>query len=119
MSSQTSGPLARGGEGQRCAAAGLAVSATVAPMLPARMRRRVHTSVRQRIGAELDVHGAWAGAFAGFHQPWRAVAIRAPQAAALPAGVWIIDARVHAFGEEADGVGEAHRDELAVLQRNK
>src|SRR5262249_48382483 len=44
-------------------------------------------SVRQRIGPHLDVYGARLGALAAFLQPRRAVAVRAPQAAALTAGI--------------------------------
>src|SRR6267142_4477087 len=55
------------------------------------------------------------GTFAAFDQPWRAVAICSPQAAALPAGVRIVDAAVKALGIEAEGIGNADRDHLTVL----
>src|SRR4051812_42270350 len=62
---------------------------------------RTHGSVRQRIGPDLDMHGTGLRALAAFLEPWRAVAVGAPQAAALPAGVRIVDAPVQAFREEA------------------
>src|SRR5215475_10037062 len=64
-------------------------------------------SLRQRIRPHLDVHGAGLRALAAFHQPRRAVAVRAPQPAALPAGVRIVDASVQSLGEEAYGIRDA------------
>src|SRR6266478_6180906 len=55
-------------------------------------------SVCQWIGPQLDVHGPRLAAFAAFHQPRRAIAVGAPQPAAFPAGVGIIDAPVEALG---------------------
>src|SRR5262245_7291857 len=76
-------------------------------------------SVRQRIGPHLDVYGARLGALAAFLQPRRAVAVRAPQAAALPAGVRVVDAPVQAFGKEAQRVGDAQHDHPSVLERGE
>ena len=42
-----------------------------------------------------------------------------PQAAALPAGVRIVDAAIEALGIEAHRVGDAQHDHLAVLERDK
>src|SRR5205085_4011971 len=50
-----------------------------------------------------------------FDQPWRAIAIGGPQTAAFPAGVRIIDAAVESLGVEAERIGHADRDHLAVL----
>src|SRR5262245_64062171 len=58
-------------------------------------------SMRQRIGAKLEVHGDRLAALAALAQPRRAVAARRPQAAALPAGIGIVDASVETFGVEA------------------
>src|ERR1700733_12327787 len=74
------------------------------------------TSVRQRIGPELDVHGAWTLAPAAFLEPGRAVAIRAPQPAAFPAGGGIVDPPIKTLGIEADRIRNPDRDHLAVLQ---
>src|SRR3979490_1635822 len=77
------------------------------------------TSVRQWIGPELDVHGARPGALAAFLEPRRAVAVRAPQPAAFPAGVRIVDTPIEALGIEAERIGNPDRDHLAVLQRHE
>src|SRR5262249_37347754 len=73
-------------------------------------------SVRERVGPHLDVYGARLGALSAFLTPWRAVAVRAPQAAALPAGIRVIDASVQALGKEAQRVGDAQHDHLPVLE---
>src|SRR6266404_462460 len=77
------------------------------------------TSVRQRIGPELDVHGARARALAAFLEPGRAVAVGAPQPAAFPAGVGIVDTPAKALGVEGERIGNPDRDHLAVLQRHE
>src|SRR5438105_9611386 len=76
-------------------------------------------SMRERIRSHLDLHRARLRAPAGFHQPRRAVTVRAPQSAAFPSGVWIVDAPVESLGEEADRVRDAQRDHLAVLERDE
>src|SRR6266446_1878136 len=91
---------------------------------PAAMRRGAFklsekTSVRQRIGPKLDVHGARPCALAAFLEPRCAVAVRAPQPAAFPAGVRIVDTPVEALGVEAERIGNPDRDHLAVLQRHE
>ena len=58
-------------------------------------------SVRDRGRAHLDVDREGLGALAELVQPRRAVAARTPQAAALPAGVRIVDAPVEALSEKA------------------
>src|SRR5262245_31450363 len=75
--------------------------------------------VRQRIGPDLDVDGARIAALAGFHQPGRPVAVGAPQAAALPARIRIVDAAVEALGVEAHRIRDADHHHLAVLQRDE
>src|SRR6266436_3485800 len=77
------------------------------------------TSVRQRIGPKLDVHGARHRALAAFLEPGRAVAVRAPQPAAFPPGVGIVDTPVKALGIEAERIGNPDHDHLAVLQRHE
>src|SRR5262249_7644846 len=57
-------------------------------------------------------------AFAAFDQPRRPVPARGPQAAALPAGVWIVDTAVEPLDVEAERVGDAEQDHLAVFQRD-
>src|SRR6516162_637434 len=83
-----------------------------APMMCAR-------SVRQRIGPHLNVYGARLCALAAFLQPRRAVAVRAPQPAALPAGVRVIDSAVQALGKEAQRIGDAQHDHLPILERGE
>src|SRR5262245_40419618 len=46
-------------------------------------------SARQRVRAQLDVHGARLAALAALHQPRRAIAVGAPQPAPFPARVRI------------------------------
>src|ERR1700686_3739315 len=77
------------------------------------------TSIRQRIGPELDVHGARHRALAAFLEPGRAVAVGAPETAAFPAAVRIVDPAVEALGVEAERIGNPDRDPLAVLQRHE
>src|SRR5262249_40116768 len=76
-------------------------------------------SVRLRIGPHLDVYGGRLGALAAFLQPRRAVAVRAPQPAALPAGVRVIDAPVQALGKEAQRVRDTQHDHLPILERGE
>src|SRR6266513_2923159 len=73
----------------------------------------------ERIGTQLDVHRARLRALAAFHQPWRAIAARAPEPASLPAGVRIVDAPVHPLGEETHWVRNAQHDHLPVLERDE
>src|SRR6202023_3446866 len=84
---------------------------------PTRLSQR--TSVRQRIGPKLDVHGTRPCALAAFFEPRRAVAVRAPQPAAFPAGVRIVDTPIEALGVEAERIGNPDCDHLAVLQRHE
>src|ERR1035437_4520565 len=77
------------------------------------------SSVCERIGAKLHVHGARHASLAAFLEPRRAVTVRAPQPASLPAGVRIVDTPVDALRVEADRVRDADRDHLAVLQRDE
>src|ERR1044072_5362721 len=72
-------------------------------------------SVRQRIGPELEMRRERLGAFAAFDQPWRAIAVCRPQAAALPARIRIVDAAVKTLGVEAERIRHANRNHLAVL----
>src|SRR2546426_713097 len=57
--------------------------------------------------------------FAVLHQPRRAVAARAPQAAALPAGFRIVDAPVEAFSVKSQRVGHGQKNHLAVFQSDQ
>src|SRR5258708_4146602 len=76
-------------------------------------------SMRQRIGADLDVYRARRGTFAGLHQPRRAVTVRSPQSPALPPGVRVVNPCVEALGKEAYRIRDAERDELAILERDE
>src|SRR2546427_6719724 len=84
-------------------------------------------SVGERIRTQLEVHDQRAGqGLAGragtrrvdaldVHR--RSVARGHPQSSALPAGLRIVDAAVHALGEEAHGIRNAQLDDLPVRQR--
>src|SRR5215470_1294193 len=76
-------------------------------------------SVRERVGPHLDVYGARLGALSAFLKPWRAVPVRAPQPAALPAGIRVIDASVQPLGKKAQRVRDAQHDHLLVLERSE
>ena len=65
------------------------------------------------------MHGERLGALAVLHQPRRAVAARAPQTAAFPAGFRIVDAAVEAFGVKAERIGHSQQNHLAVFQRDQ
>src|SRR6202140_1870366 len=82
---------------------------------PRGVRISQRTSVRQRIGPKLDVHGARHRALAAFLEPGRAVAVRAPQPSAFPPGVGIVDTPVKTLGVEAERIRNPDRDHLAVL----
>src|SRR5712671_8237765 len=71
-------------------------------------------SVRERIRAHLQLEhaGLLLGAVLGVED--RAGAGRGPQPAALPAAARIVDAAIDVLGEEAERVGHAQIDELAV-----
>ena len=77
------------------------------------------TSIRERIRPKLDVHGARHCALVTFLEPRCAIAVRAPQSAAFPAAVWIVDPPIQALGIKAERIGNPDRDHLAVLQRHE
>ncbi len=72
--------------------------------------------MRQRVRSKLEVNHLGHGPFSGLAVEWCARAPGGPDALALPAFLGIVDAAVHAFGEEAQRVGHAHDYELAVHQ---
>src|SRR5439155_18020507 len=76
-------------------------------------------SMCERIGPYLNVYGSGLRSFAHFHQPRRALAVRAPQRTALPAVVGIVDAPVKTLGEEAHRIRDAQHDHLPVLERDE
>src|SRR5207247_11214151 len=70
-------------------------------------------------GAELELGEPWRIALAAFHVERRAVARARPDAAALPAGVRVVDAPVEGLGIEAHRIRDDEIDHLAVLERNQ
>src|SRR5438445_7717926 len=87
--------------------AGRSVRGRFRPPLKAHDQRagqRLTGRARARCVDALDVHR-------------RAVARGHPQPLALPAGFGIIDAAVHALGEESHRIGDAELDDLAVRER--
>src|SRR5262245_26036041 len=75
--------------------------------------------LRQRIAPHLDVYGARLGALTALLQPWRAVAVRAPQAATFPAGARIVDTAIQALGKKAQRVRNAQHDHLPIPERDE
>src|SRR6266568_2193215 len=101
--------------------------ATAKPPLPT--LRFLHPSMRERIRAQLEVHDqrarsggcglawrAWSGRVDAFDMDRRAVAGGHPEAAALPAGIAIIDASVEPLGEKAHRIGDAKLNDLSADQ---
>src|SRR4051812_23609221 len=82
---------------------------------PRRIIRSLPASLRERVGAELEVRRERLRALSAFDQPGRTVTVGSPQAAALPAGVRVVDAAVEALGVEAERIRHADRHHLAVL----
>src|SRR3984885_15635143 len=76
-------------------------------------------SMRQRVGADLDVDRHGGHARAAFLEPGGGVAFRRPQAPALPAGVRIVDAGIKSLGIEAERIRDAQRYHLAIDQRRE
>src|SRR5205809_2745627 len=58
-------------------------------------------------------------ALAAFHEPRRAIAARRPEPAALPPGLWIVDASVESLRVEAERIRDAHHDHLPVLETDQ
>src|SRR5688500_3146492 len=77
------------------------------------------TSARQRIGPELHLVNLARRPLARFHVKWRTRADGGPQAAPLPARLRIVDAAVQPLGVEAERIGHANHDPLAVLEREQ
>src|SRR6266545_8018495 len=76
--------------------------------------------LRQRIRPHLELHELRPLALAdAFVVERRAVAGGGPDAAALPAGVRIVDAAIEGLRIEAHRIRHHHVDHLAVLQRNQ
>src|SRR6202008_3415620 len=61
-------------------------------------------SVRERVGAQLEVHRDRLLALAAFHEPRGTIAAGGPQPTPLPAGARIVDAPVEALGVEAERI---------------
>src|SRR4029450_7104573 len=74
----------------------------------------VRSSPRQRIGPDLELYHLRQRALAALDVERRALAVGRPDATALPARVRIVDASVHSLGVEAERVGDAHVDPLAI-----
>src|SRR5215469_5953071 len=79
----------------------------------------IRFSVRQRIGANLNVHCERARALAKLVEPGRAVAAGTPQAPAFPAGIRIVDAPVQTLGVETHGIWDAQHHHLPVLEADE
>src|SRR3954464_2458252 len=75
------------------------------------------SSMRQRIGAELEPHGFRPVRLAAFEVEHGALAVGRPQLLSLPAGIRIIDPAVHILGEEAHRIRHGDVHEFPVHQR--
>src|SRR5687768_18235992 len=76
-------------------------------------------SSRQGIGPDLHLVNLTRRSLARFHVKWRTRADGGPQAASLPARLRIIDAAVHPLCIEAERIGHANHDPLAVFEREQ
>src|SRR2546425_5578663 len=79
-------------------------------------RNRFMRSLRERIGAQLELHDLARRPFAAFDVERCPGAVGRPQPLALPASIRIVDASVHPLGVEAHRIGDAKVDELPVHQ---
>ena len=70
----------------------------------------------QRIGAQLELHDLRPVLLAAFEVEHGSGRVGRPQRSTLPAGICIVNAPFHPFGEEADGIGHAQIDELPIHQ---
>src|SRR5437762_5384619 len=76
---------------------------------------RLRALPRERIRPNLEVHDLAFGPLAPFHVPDEVRAVVRPESAALPPGVRIVDASVHAARIEAKGVRHAQRRPFSRL----
>ena len=65
------------------------------------------------------MHRERLGPLTVLHEPWRAVAARAPQAAPFPTGFGIIDTPVEALCVKPHRIRHGQQDHLAVLHRDQ
>src|SRR5437879_465672 len=72
---------------------------------------------RQRVRPQLDLHRLVAHLLAALVVEQRAGARGGPQGAAFPAGLRVVDAAVDVLREQARGIGQPEREELAVGER--
>src|SRR5213593_303806 len=77
-------------------------------------RNRFMRSLRERIGAKLELHDLARRPLAALDVERRPGAVGRPQPFALPAAIRIVDAAVHPLGVEAHRIGNAQVHELAV-----
>src|SRR5690349_15438994 len=76
-------------------------------------------SMRQRIGTNLNVYRERPRAFSKLVEPGRAVTAGAPKAAALPAGIRVVDARIQTLGVKSHRVWHPHQDHLPVFEADE
>src|SRR6058998_2108649 len=75
---------------------------------------RFMRSLREGIGAKLELHDLARRPLAAFDVERRPRAVRRPQPLAFPACTRVVDAPVHPLGVEAHRIGDTQVDELAV-----
>src|SRR5213593_3291035 len=75
---------------------------------------RFMRSLRERIGAKLELHDLARRPLAAFDVERRPGAVGRPQPLALPASIRIVDAPIHPLGVEAHRIRDAQVHELPV-----
>src|ERR1700684_4542152 len=72
--------------------------------------------VCQRVWSNLEVDYFGVGPFSGFTMEGGACTPGGPHSFALPSGLGVVEAPIHSFGVEPQGIGHAQYGELAVDQ---
>jgi hypothetical protein len=62
------------------------------------------------------MNGQWFRSFTAFLEPRRPVAACGPQSTPFPSRVWIVNTTIQALGIEAQRIGNAQHNHLAVFQ---
>ncbi len=76
-------------------------------------------SIRERVWPDLEMQHFTGGSFTSLAVEWRAGAPSGPEAFSFPAGFGIVEAAVHAFGEESERIGDAQDNEFSVNQSDE
>src|SRR6267143_5090728 len=80
---------------------------------PTASTRKTFRLISEWVRPQLELHSLARRALAAFQVPGRAGRIRRPQPFAFPAAFRIVDAPIHALGEEAHRVGNSEDNPLS------